>query len=273
MKTFAGRRIRNGTILVIAAALVAGTVTVLQTALVRTVFLTGWSLAALILLLAAYNGIKKLPFLPLGSSAAWLQLHIYCGLLTMVVFILHIDFRVPNGLFDTSLAVFYFLVFFSGLVGLAMTRSFPPRLSARGEEVIFERIPVFIRRLRNEVEELVFGCVSETETTAVPDFYLEYLKPFFERPRHFWSHLFHSERPRRMLLLTIEEQYPFLNDIERDAMRKISEKVAIKDGLDHQHALQGTLKCWLFFHVPLTYGLLILILFHTILVHAFAGAS
>lgn len=260
--------------LLITAAIVLGLVhLVLETALFRTEFATGWLLAGLIVLLAAYNVVKKLSVLPLGSSAKWLQLHIYAGLLTIFVFGLHIGFRVPTGMFEVVLASLYLLTFGSGVVGLVMSRTFPSRLSTRGEEVLFERIPLFIRRLRLKVEELVFGCVEETETTAVPEFYLARLKPFFEQPRNFWAHLVNSDRPRRRLLHAIGEQDPFLNDTERESMRKIAEIVVAKDNLDYQYALQSLLKYWLFLHIPATYALLIVTLFHAVLVHAFAGMT
>jgi len=54
-------------------------------AMLRLSFLTGWILFALILALTFYNGRKKLPFVPLLSSEAWLQFHIYAGLLTGVL--------------------------------------------------------------------------------------------------------------------------------------------------------------------------------------------
>lgn len=273
MKTFAGRRIKHSALLTLVAIAIGLAHIVLETALFRTEFATGWLLAGLIVLLAAYNVVKKLSVLPLGSSAKWMQLHIYAGLLTILVFGLHIGFRVPTGPFEIVLASIYLLTFFSGVVGLVMSRTFPSRLATHGEEVLFERIPVFIRRLREEVEELVFGCVSETETTVVPEFYLSQLKPFFERPRNFWSHLVNSARPRRGLLQSISEQDNFLNDTERESMRKISQIVVAKDNLDYQYALQGTLKSWLFVHIPATYALLILTLFHTIVVHAFAGMT
>ena len=43
-------------------------------------FTTGYLLLAAVLFLALYNVRKKLPFLPLGSSAAWLQWHMYVGI-------------------------------------------------------------------------------------------------------------------------------------------------------------------------------------------------
>src|SRR5437762_650964 len=59
----------------------------------RIDYLSGWALFSLILALTVYNGRKKLPFLPLFSSEAWLQFHIYVGLLTAVLFAIHIGYR------------------------------------------------------------------------------------------------------------------------------------------------------------------------------------
>ena len=86
MKTFAGRRIRNSAILATVGVAIVLTYLILRTTLLRTEFITGWFLAALIAMLAAYNLFKKLSVLPLGSSADWLQRHIYAGLLTLLVF-------------------------------------------------------------------------------------------------------------------------------------------------------------------------------------------
>src|SRR3954462_5319260 len=66
-------------------------------------YLTGWVLMAVMTFLAMYNGRKKIPFLPAGRSEAWLQLHIYAGYFTVVLFALHVDFRVPDGWFESIL--------------------------------------------------------------------------------------------------------------------------------------------------------------------------
>src|SRR5436305_10076402 len=73
-------------------------------------YLTGWTLFAAMVLLAVYNARKKLPFLPLGSSESWLQIHIYVGFFTVVLFLIHLNFRIPTGWFEISLAGLYFLV-------------------------------------------------------------------------------------------------------------------------------------------------------------------
>ena len=39
--------------------------------------------------------------------------------------------------------------------------------------------------------------------------------------------------------------------------------------IDRAYAIQGLLKCWLLVHVPATYGFLVLVLWHLILVHVY----
>lgn len=271
MKTFSARRWRNIAILVVLAALLVAGDTLGRVSLHSTSKIVGWILAALIVGLAMYNVRKKLPFLPLGSSAAWLQLHVYAGLLTIVLFVLHIGWRIPGGVLESVLAALYVAVAGSGIAGMYLSRSFARRLTTRGGEVIFERIPAFRKRLQNEVEELVLRSVSETDSTAIPTFYTTRLKSFFEKPQNFFSHLAESHRPRRELLLEIQSQNLYLNEMERELLDQVADRLWKKDDLDYQYALQATLKYWLFVHVPLTYALLVFGAFHVLLVHSFSG--
>ena len=119
----------------------------------RLRFLTGWALFGVILLLALYNGRKKLPFLPLLSSEEWLQIHIYAGLLTGVLFAVHINYTITSGWFQGVLAWLYLLVMASGFFGLFLSRAIPKRLTTRGGEVLFERIPAIRRQVREQAEQ------------------------------------------------------------------------------------------------------------------------
>src|ERR1044071_3998448 len=83
----------------------------------RFVYLSGWALFALMLALTFYNARKKISFLPLLSSQAWLQFHIYVGLLTGVLFLVHISYTIPTGWFEGALAWLYILVMLSGFFG------------------------------------------------------------------------------------------------------------------------------------------------------------
>src|SRR5271154_295772 len=82
----------------------------------RLSYLSGAVLFVVMVVLTLYNGRKKLPFLPmLGSSESWLQFHIYAGFLTVVLFLVHIRFRLPAGWFESILAWLYVLVTGSGI--------------------------------------------------------------------------------------------------------------------------------------------------------------
>ncbi len=273
MRIQTSRRLRNIAILLAAIVLSLALSLVCVAALRDTARLSGWILLSLILFLAAYQFRKKLAFLPLGSSASWLQLHIYIGLLTAVVFGIHIHWHAPNGAFEVLLALCYALVFASGLLGLVISRSFARRLAIRGEEVLFERIPVYRKRLQIEVEDLVLRCLVATESNTSPQFYNRTLRPFFEQPRHFWPHLLESNRARHALLREMSDHNRYLNDVESRTMSEIASRVKAKDDLDYHQALQATLKYWTFAHVPLTYALLAFATFHALLVHVFSGGT
>lgn len=271
MTTLAARRNRNIVILIISILVLIGFSAMSSTALQDTARRSGWLLFGLIVFLAAYNIRKKVPFLPLGSASAWFQVHIYAGLFTAAVFGIHVAWRIPDGAFEIVLTALYAAVFASGIVGLFLSRSFAKRLTTRGDEVMFERIPVHRKRVQREVESLVLNFMTESQSSAVAQFYADRLEPFFARTRNFWQHLAQSNRPRVALLNEISSYERFLNDAERETMRQLAGHVERKDDLDYQFALQATLKYWLFGHIPLTYALLVFAVFHLLLVTAFSG--
>ena len=239
----------------------------------KSSYVTGWPLFFLIVFLALYNGRKKIPFLPTGRSRGWMQIHIYVGLFTGFLFLLHVQFRVPTGHFEIALATLYMLVMGSGFFGLYFSRVAPGRLTARGGEVIFESIPVVRRELRLRAEALAMQSIPEAQASTVADFYARGLAPFFSSPKNFWAHLFERRDPLNRILKRMSDLERFLNDKERQVMVELAQLVRQKDGLDYHHALQLTLKVWLFAHIPLTYSLLIFSLVHLTLVYAIAGGD
>jgi hypothetical protein len=234
-------------------------------------YVTGWTLFGLILLLTLYNGRKKLPFLTLFSSEAWLQFHIYAGLLTAVLFFVHIGYRIPRGWFQGVLAWLYVLVMLSGFFGLFISRSIPRRLTTRGGEVLFESIPGIRRQLQERAEALVLKSVPNLKSSTIADFYLRELKDFFDGQRNVGLHWFEVRSPLNRLLNKINDLNRYLNESERSSINELAVLVRQKDGLDYQYALQRMLKLWLFVHIPLTYSLLIFTLAHIVLVFAFSG--
>jgi hypothetical protein len=234
-------------------------------------YLTGWVLFAAMILLAIYNARKKLPFLPLGSSEAWLQIHIYVGFFTVVLFLIHLNFRLPTGWFEGTLAWLYLLVTVSGVVGLVLSRVLPRRLATRGGEVIYEKIPALRYALRQQADALALS--AKTNSPAIAEFYARQLSPFLAGPGRFWPHLLESRRPLNAILNDIEEFRRYLSEGERATLEKLRDLVRSRDGLDYHHALQKTLKLWLFVHLPLTYSLMIFSLLHIVLVFAFSAGA
>ena len=279
MKTLAARRIRNLTVAVLVAVALVLWFRGRAESLRPTAFLSGGLLLGMCLFLAAYNVRKKLPFLPLGRSATWMQWHIYVGWLSIVVFLLHACYdpatgwRLPSGPFEQLLGIVYAATALSGVVGLFLTRTIPVRLTSRGREFIYERIPALRREARESAARLALESVDEAHASTLADFYTERLANFFSGPRHYWHHLIQSSRPRQRLLGQLRDLDRYLSEEQRVTRAELEQLICTKDDLDFHRALQLTLKGWLFVHIALTYGLLAMVLVHVPIVYAFTGAS
>ena len=224
-----------------------------------------------IVFLAAFNLRKKITVLPaIGSARFWMQLHIYVGLATFAIFGFHIAWHVPNGMFESILAILYLTVAFSGVYGLYVTRTYPARLTGLGDEVIFERIPSLRHRLANQVRLLVLQA-SET-SDVLGNFYASRLARFFEQPRSLAYLVSPNGRMRRQLISEIEDLDRYLADDQRSVGHQLSAMVKRRDDLDYHYAIQGRLKVWMFVHIGLTYSLLAFAMLHMIMAHAFSGA-
>lgn len=260
------RRQLLGFCLFVIAALGAGLLDyALRVHLRRAELISGLTLFGVVVLLTLFNARKKLPFLPLLRASAWMQVHIYVGLFSCVLFGVHVGWRMPQGTFNTILTVLFLLVSVSGVLGLAISRWAPGRLTVHGENVIFERIPAFRTVLRREVEEMVVASVAKTQSLTIADFYDQRLRSYFSARRFTWSHLAGYGKRLFSLLAEIQALDRYLSAEERTIMAQIVERIHAKDNLDFQQAHQGLLKGWLFVHIPLTYSMILLAAVHGIL--------
>ncbi len=271
MNIFAKRRAINSTVLLAVLLFSWFLFAVLETSIQATSFWTGWLLFFLVTSLALFNGRKKLPFLPLGTAANWMQYHIYAGFFSIVVFVAHTGVGMPSGALETSLSLLFVLIALSGVLGLILSRIIPVGLTTRGEPVLFERIPALRAGLQVEVEDLVVACARDHQTTTISDFYTNRLEPFFRAPSNLAYHLLGSARPIRELEREIAAMDRYLNDGERSVLAEIRELAQLKDDLDYQWARQLVLKGWLFIHIPLTFSLLVVVLLHIFVVYGFRG--
>ena len=231
---------------------------------------TGWLLLGLLLGLAFFNARKKLPFLPLLAASTWLQIHLYAGWLACVVFALHAGLRPPGGRLELVLWLAFLLVALSGIFGLWLSRWLPPRLARSGESLVYERIP----RLRHEVEAEVLALVrqaeKETQSTTLADFYLRVLAGYFARRPPLLAPLAGDDARHHRVITELAALRRFLNPRESALADQLGELLEAKRNLDAQWAGQRLLKLWLFVHIPLTYGLLVLVGAHVWLVLHYA---
>jgi hypothetical protein len=236
-------------------------------------FSTGYVLLAGLFFLAAYNVRKKLPFLPLGSSAAWLQWHLYVGAASVGIFALHVGPAWPNGVLERLLAVVYVLTVASGLSGLYFTRTIPAQLARIGGEYLYERIPSLRHQVGRQADEVVLAAVAESGATTLADFYTSRLLGFFVRPRGAVYFLRPTAARRRALMRQMRDTRRYLSDVELAACERLFSLVRRKDDLDFHEARQKLLKTWLFVHIGLTYALLMAAILHGLLAHAFDGGA
>ena len=254
-------------------ALALGWYRLMQVSLRPTALASGIGLFVLLVVLAIFNARKQLPFLPLLKASSWMKFHAFAGWFSIGLFLFHIQFRIPNGRLEVLLALLFGAVAASGVIGLMISRSLPARLTRHGEEVIWERIPALRRQLLQTVENLILDSVAETSSSTLADLYANRLKLYFERPADLWWHILGSNRPLHTRLARLTALDRYLNEKERSIAVAMTECIRAKANLDFHYACQGLLRCWLFFHIPLTYSLILVALVHGILAWSFTGSG
>lgn len=273
MTRFVRRRWRNGLITVGLLGLLVLAWRLQEMALADSHFLTGWVLVALIAVLTLLNLRKGVPMLPLGTAADWLQLHIYLGILSGAAFLLHLGPRWPQGGLDIWLAVLFTGVWLSGLIGLVLSRLLPHRAGPGGPKEIFERIPARRARLAREVKVHVLAAAMRNQSATITDLYERSLHRFFGAPRNRLHHLTGSRVHLRSLQRQMQALHRYADEADRATLDALWAQVQEKDRLDRQYALQGTLKLWLFVHIPLTWAMLPVAALHGVLAYAFGAGA
>lgn len=223
---------------------------------------SGLILLLLCLCLGLLNVRKKLPMLDVGKASAWLNAHIFFGLLALGVFVIHVGLPWPMGLLEQVLAILFLAVSASGLVGWWASRTLPAQMVRSGEELVFERIPVYQRQLTERADALVLMAEKETASSAVSDFYFSSLKAFLLRrpgPFFIWAG---SKRDFHRLERAFRSHRRYLNDVEEGYFDQLEDLVTTKQNLDFQWSAQRFLRGWLFLHIPLAVSTLLVASFH-----------
>lgn len=235
-------------------------------------FGSGYILMALIVFLALYTGRKRLRMLPVGRASVWLTLHVVGGLLALPLFWIHAGMLWPAGTVGGALAAFFYAVSLSGILGYGLQLWFSQRLTQAGSEIIYERIPAEIARIRGEVEEVIREAAGESGSDTLGQDYLQTLAWYFARPRFFWNSAFggFGRRAEIWLQRHLDTIGRYLTAAESTQLAHLATLAAKKRRLDVQYAMQSLLKRWTMVHVPLAVVMLTLAMWHLILINVFA---
>jgi hypothetical protein len=126
------------------------------------------------------------------------------------------------------------------------------------------------RRLDTEVTALVRQAEVETKSTTLADFHARLLAPYMARQPGLLAPLAGDDAAHHHVARELTALRRVLNQREMELADQIGELLEAKRNLDFQLGGQRLLKLWLFVHIPLTYGLLVLVGAHVWLILHYA---
>jgi hypothetical protein len=244
-------------------------------------YLDGWVLAGGMGLQVYFHIAIKMAWLSPKSAKRWRKLHIFVGYLLIAAFLSHLDFSLPDTGFEWALWLGFVLVTLSGILGTYLAWS----LQAKGiidEQISYDRIPA----RRAELARDAYAAAAKTDPAAaaialptppydawIMDLYTTHLRSFFHGQHNFAAHLIGSQRPLKRLTDEIDNLSGFVDQRSQEKLAAIKNLVVEKDRLDFARVYLGLAKGWLFVHVPVTYALVVLVVLHVLVVHAFSSRA
>lgn len=160
----------------------------------------------------------------------------------------------------------------SGVIGAFLTKLIPRLLTSNGGAYVFDAIPLKVRDLCTEAQNLAFSTIESSGQKTLSAFFNYRLAPYFQIQRFSWNVVFNSQYDQNRLLRECDSLERYLSKDEIELLNQWREMVIEKSKLDYHYSLLLIMKYWLFFHVPLSYGLTIVGAFHGFLAYTFTGS-
>ena len=197
----------------------------------------------------------------LGRARAWLDFHVYGGLLFLLLVLMHSGFRWPTGALTWWLWGLAVWTVASGLFGLALQRWIPRVLSTGlSVEVNYDRIPELVQEIRGKAEELVVTC-----DPAVARLYRRLAKSL-RAPRRDVRYFTDITGGIHDRLREFEYLGRFLSAEEKAKLDRLEQLFRSKLEIDAHYTLQQALRLWLWLHVPTSALLAALVVLHVVTV-------
>ncbi len=234
-------------------------------------FVTGYSLATVCLLLMLLGLRKRWVGAPLGPLAIWQRSHHYLGVFCVGAYGLHAG-MITTGWFESALAILFWAIAVSGIVGWYVNRTSPRLLRAAGAQVLRQDIPERTTLVATQAYELALESAGNNHSAALADHYRNRLSRYFATGRGWLYRLSPSGSHRRRLLSELENVDRYLGDEGRTLRRKMSQLVQSKDDLDFQSAIQNRMRFWASAHAWLLGSFLVFAVVHVVVAHRFTSA-
>ena len=234
-------------------------------------FVTGYSLAAICVLLLLLGLRKRIVSIQIGRMVIWQQTHHYLGLLSVGVYALHAGLF-TTGWLESMLAISFWSIALSGLVGWYVNRTAPKMLRAAGSQILRQDIPEKSRLIAKQAHALALVSAGKSDTAALADHYRRHLGSYFSKRRGLIFRISPTGVTRRRLHSGLENIDRYLSDEGRIQRREMSLLVQAKDDLDFQSAIQNRIRLWVSAHTWLLGGFLVLTVAHVIAAHQFTSS-
>jgi hypothetical protein len=194
----------------------------------------------------------------LAPARAWTQAHMYLGSLAFVAALLHTGLAWPRGVVGAALLLLSAWTAASGLVGIALQKWIPSRLTeGLRVEALFERIPELRARIVAAADARVAGGGE-----LLARHYRQELRPRLERPQPALSYLIEVRAGRDQAIEPLRRLAGFVPAPDKARLDDLTGLYIEKLELDAQLSLQRILRGWLVLHAPAAGVLLGLVAFH-----------
>lgn len=244
-------------------------------------YLDGWVLAGGMSLQLYFHIAIKTASLSPKSAMRWRKIHVFLGYLLIAVFLAHTDFSLPDTAFEWALWAGFVLVMLSGIFGVYLAWSLRAKHGI-DDGISYDRIPVRRAELARDVHAAVTRPDPDATLLALPappydawigDLYTTRLRDFFQGSRNCAAHLIGSQRPLKQLTDEIDNLSRYVDQQSQEKLALIKDLVVEKDRLDFARVYFGLTRGWLFIHVPVTYGLVVLTVLHVLVAYAFSSGA
>lgn len=238
--------------------------------LARVDWISGYTLAAVCIVMLLLPLRKKFVLLNFGRVAVWQQIHHFTGLFSLVVFALHVGLTV-HGRFETMLAIVFVLLSFSGIGHWYFNRRVPMLLRSAGAPLRREDMPGKRVEIAKAAYAVALASASDSKSACLAEFYTRDLASYFRSNRSVGYLLRPTGKLRRNLQLQLEAFGRYLNEEGHTARMRLTDLVKQRDDIDFQAVMLSRIAAWNMFHVTLTWVFVVMAALHIYTVFRFSG--